>query len=98
VYATGRRTPAPGPATQLRPKTPHSDGEILEAIRACVATCPFRGEGYRKMRARLAHSWLHFGGKRALPLLRAHGLLAPPSQSYATEMDTVFCYPAVQLQ
>src|SRR5207247_776697 len=55
VYTAGRPTPAPGPARKPGPKTRHSDGEIIEAIRAILAACPFQGEGYRKVRARLAH-------------------------------------------
>jgi transposase InsO family protein len=42
-----------------------------------LAASPFYGEGYRKIRARLAHQGLHVGGKRVLRLMRAHGLLAP---------------------
>ena len=49
----------------------------LEAIRAVLAACPFHGDGYRKVRARLAHRGLHLGGKRVLRLLQVHGLLAP---------------------
>lgn len=77
VYAAGRPPSAPGPATKPGPKTRHSDAEIVEAIRAVLAACPFHGEGYRKVRARLAHRGLHLGGKRVLRLMRAHGLLAP---------------------
>ena len=59
------------------PRTPRSDAELVAAIREILATCPFHGEGYRKVRARLAHRGLTVGGKRVLRLLRAHGLLAP---------------------
>jgi putative transposase len=37
----------------------------------------FHGEGYRKVRARLAHRGVAVGGKRVLRLMRTHGLLAP---------------------
>jgi transposase InsO family protein len=53
------------------------DAEVLAAIRETLATCPFHGEGYRKVRARLAHRGIRVGGKRVLRLMRAHGLLAP---------------------
>lgn len=59
------------------PKTRVSDADLLPAIRDVLATCPFHGEGYRKVRARLAHRGLAVGGKRVLRLMRAHGLLAP---------------------
>jgi len=75
-------TMAPAPvATVLRakrgPKTAVSDAEIVEAIRAVLAATPFHGEGYRKVRARLAHRSFAIGGKRVLRLMRAHHLLAP---------------------
>jgi len=47
------------------------------AIRAVLAATPFHGEGYRKVRARLAHRGLAVGGKRVLRLMRQHQLLAP---------------------
>lgn len=59
------------------PKTTASDAEIVEGIRAVLANCPFHGEGYRKVRARLAHRGLAVGGKRVLRVMRTHGLLAP---------------------
>jgi len=59
------------------PKTKWSDEPIIEGIRAVIAGSPFHGEGYRKVRARLAHRGIHVGGKRVLRLMRIHGLLAP---------------------
>lgn len=59
------------------PRTAVSDAELLTAIRAVLAACPFHGEGYRKVRARLAHRGLAVGGKRVLRLMRQHHLLAP---------------------
>jgi putative transposase len=59
------------------PKTRWSDAEIVAAIRTVLATCPFHGEGYRKVRARLAHRSMAVGGKRVLRLMRQAGLLAP---------------------
>ena len=49
----------------------------MAEIRAVLAACPFHGEGYRKVRARLAHRGVAVSGKRVLRLMRAHGLLAP---------------------
>ena len=43
VYAV-----TPPPSSKPGPKTCHSDREVLEAIRAVLAACPFHGEGYRK--------------------------------------------------
>ena len=49
----------------------------MAGIRAILAASPFHGEGYRKVRARLAHRGLAVSGKRVLRLMRQHGLLAP---------------------
>src|SRR5262249_23605206 len=49
----------------------------VAAIRLVLAATPFHGEGYRKIRARLAHRGLAIGGKRVLRLMRGHHLLAP---------------------
>ena len=69
---------APRESTGKRgPKTAISDVELVTEIRAVLAACPFHGEGYRKVRARLAHRGYAASGKRVLRLMRAHGLLAP---------------------
>ncbi len=79
VYAA--TTPAAGPAVsrpdKRGPKPAVRDQEVVAAIREVLARTPFHGEGYRKVRARLAHRGLQIGGKRVLRLMRAHGLLAP---------------------
>ena len=59
------------------PKTAVSDSELITAIRAVLVATPFHGEGYRKVRARLAHRGFAIGGKRVLRLMRQHQLLAP---------------------
>ena len=79
--STVYRTTAPAPAAPLvvakrGPKTSHSDAEVIEAIRAVLAATPFHWEGYRKVRARLAHRGLSLGGKCVLRLMRVHHLLA----------------------
>jgi putative transposase len=78
VYRTTAPAPAvPQVAAKRGPKTARSDAEVVAAIRAVLAATPFHGEGYRKVRARLAHRGLAIGGKRVLRLMRAHHLLAP---------------------
>jgi putative transposase len=57
--------------TKRGPKT-RSDAEILDGIRAVLVATPFHGEGYRKVRARLAHRGLAVSGKRVLHLMRIH--------------------------
>ncbi len=77
VSAQGRPQ-QPVRAPQKRgPKTTWSDAEVGEGIRIVLVTCPFHGEGYRKVRARLAHRGLAVSGKRVLRLMRQHGVLAP---------------------
>ena len=76
VYATPLVGPVPsggrrGPMPAVR------DGVLVAAIRAVLAATPFHGEGYRKVRARLAHRGLAVSGKRVLRLMREHQLLAP---------------------
>ncbi len=76
VYAAPS-VPPPAGAGKRGPKPALSDLELLTAIRQILATSPFHGEGYRKVRARLAHAGRRVGGKRVLRLMRQHQLLAP---------------------
>jgi transposase InsO family protein len=76
VYAASPRMPA-APAGRRGPKPVITDAVLVEAIRAVLAATPFHGEGYRKVRARLAHRGLAVSGKRVLRLMRRHQLLAP---------------------
>jgi putative transposase len=77
VYAAGAGTPSPSPPGKRGPKTERSDEAVVTAIRAVLTATPFHGEGYRKVRARLAHRGLAVSGKRVLRLMRIHQLLAP---------------------
>src|SRR5712692_5347958 len=76
VYAAPAARPALARGKR-GPQTATSDAAIVEAIRAVLASTPFHGEGYRRVRARLAHRGLAVGGKRVLRLMRQHQLLAP---------------------
>ncbi len=79
VYAVRQATTTVSvtPPGKRGPRTVGPDAEIVAAIRAVLAATPFHGEGYRKVRARLAHRGLAVGGKRVLRLMREHHLLAP---------------------
>jgi hypothetical protein len=55
VYATLHHRGHPAGPRKRGPKTPTTDAALLDGIRAVLATCPFHGEGYRKVRGRLAH-------------------------------------------
>ncbi len=77
VYAAALPAAA-GPAPGKRgPKTRVSDADLVATIRGILRETPFHGEGYRKVRARLAHRGLAVGGKRVLRVMRQHHLLAP---------------------
>ena len=76
VYRAPLSTP-PERAGRRGPKPAITDEVLVEAIRAVLAATPFHGEGYRKVRARLAHRGLAVSGKRVLRLMRQHQLLAP---------------------
>jgi transposase InsO family protein len=78
VYAAALPTAALRPLPAKRgPKTVVSDETLVAAIRTVLAETPFHGEGYRKVRARLAHHGLAVSGKRVLRLMQQHQLLAP---------------------
>jgi transposase InsO family protein len=60
------------------PKTPVSDVELLDLIRADLADSPFQGEGYRKVWARLrVQREVRVSAKRVLRLMRENQLLSP---------------------
>jgi transposase-like protein len=71
IYARRGRstgTPRPGPTGSI------SDSDLLELIRRVLLVCPFTGEGYRKVRARLRREHgVCVSGKRVLRLLRREG-------------------------
>jgi putative transposase len=75
VYARRAQAGAggrPGPATSI------SDPDLLRLLRRVLASSPFAGEGYRKVRARLRRDHgVRVSGKRVLRRLRREGLLAP---------------------
>ena len=77
VYAAAAAPARPAGRGKRGPKTVHADADLVAAIRGVLAASPFHGEGYRKVRARLAHRGLAVSGKRVLRLMRQHGLLAP---------------------
>jgi len=76
-YAHQRPEPV-GPANKRGPRTTISDAELLSLIREDLATTLFKGEGYRKVWARLrVQKAVHVGSKRVLRLMRDNHLLSP---------------------
>ena len=74
VYATASPLGAAPVLGKRGPKTLVSDPDLVAAIRRVLSETPFHGEGYRKVRARLAHRGVAVGGKRVLRLVRQHQL------------------------
>ena len=70
VYAAQRQPVPSSPPGKRGPKTCWGDVEVVAGIRAILAANAFHGEGYRKIRARLAHRGLPVSGKRVLRLMR----------------------------
>ena len=69
-----------GPMTLAKrgPKTNLDDTSLLTLIRADLAASPFKGEGHRKVWARLRYVEGHeVGRNRILRLMRLHRLLSP---------------------
>ncbi|HZP39786.1 MAG TPA: integrase core domain-containing protein [Methylomirabilota bacterium] len=64
-----------GVSAGRRPRSATPD--LVAAIRRVLSETPFHGEGYRKVRARLAHRGVAASGKRVLRLMRQQQLLAP---------------------
>jgi transposase InsO family protein len=54
-----------------------TDAELVEAIRELLAESTFRGEGYRKIWARLRFKGIRTSKRRVLRVTREHGLQAP---------------------
>ncbi len=81
LYARRARLqrPARGAGLGRRGPTPAlSDAQLLAAIRSDLARSPFRGEGHRKVHARLRildGVWV--SRTRVLRVMRAKGLLSP---------------------
>ena len=71
--APARQTPPRRPG----PVGPMPDAALVEAIRGVLAAGAFRGEGHRKVWARLRHAGVRTSRRRVLRLMRGHGLLAP---------------------
>lgn len=59
------------------PKPKIDDSELLEMIRKDIATSPFKGEGHRKVHARLKRKKARVGRNRILGLMKENNLLSP---------------------
>jgi putative transposase len=84
VYLAQARQTAPAALREKRgPKTPWSDAELVEKIRAVLAASLFLGEGHRKVWARLRWQEVRTSKARVLRLMREANLLAPTRVGHA---------------
>ena len=84
VYLAQARQTAPAELREKRgPKTPWSDAELVEKIRAVLAASLFLGEGHRKVWARLRWQEVRTSKARVLRLMREANLLAPTRVGHA---------------
>jgi hypothetical protein len=78
-YAQALKEPVMA-STEIKrgPKTNLDDAALLALIRADLAASPFKGEGHRKVWARLRYVGGHrVGRNRVLRLMHLHRLLSP---------------------
>lgn len=65
------------PKKKRGPKTELSDDAILGMIREVLEASPWKGEGYRKVHARLRQRGVRVASRRVLRLMRENDLLSP---------------------
>lgn len=84
VYATKGRAAGPaGPPRRRGPKPRGSDEALLAALRTVLTAAPFRGEGHRKVGARLRWQGVRTSKARGLRLMREAQVLAPTRVGHA---------------
>ena len=76
-YAAGLRAVVEEPVAKRGPRPEISDKELLGEIRREIESCPFVGEGHRKVHRRLNDRGVFTGRGRVLRLMRRNGLLVP---------------------
>ena len=76
-YARRHRRTHPVEYRKRGPRTAWSDEALTERIREQIAASPFRGEGHRKVWARLRVAGIRTSKARVLRLMRQAQLLAP---------------------
>lgn len=81
-YAARQRQQQPRQPQKRGPKV-HTDEELIADIRVLLSESVFRGEGYRKIWARLRHKGIRTSKDRVLRLMREHQLLSPWRQPEA---------------
>ena len=80
-YARRHRLNHPVESRKRGPRTAWTDEALTERIREQIAASPFRGEGHRKVWARLRVAGIRSSKARVLRLMRQAQLLAPQRQA-----------------
>lgn len=76
-YAAGLKAVVEEPVAKRGPRPGILDQELLLEIRREIESCPFVGEGHRKVHRRLNDRGVFTGRGRVLRLMRQNGLLVP---------------------
>jgi putative transposase len=71
IRLKGSERAKPGPKPRI------NDSELLGLVKEDIATSPFRGEGHRKVHARLKRQNARVGRNRVLDIMKANNLLSP---------------------
>lgn len=64
------------------PKAKLCDQEVLEMLKKDIATTPFKGEGHKKIHARLKKQGVAISRNRVLKLMKQNKLLSPHRRRY----------------
>lgn len=75
-YRASREAQKRGPKPQVE------ENKLLEEIRRDLKQTPFKGEGHRKVHARLKKEGVKTGRNRVLRVMREHKLLSPHRSTY----------------
>lgn len=77
-----KRRKKKGPSVKRGPKPKIAEEALVKNIREEIAGSPFKGEGHRKIHARLKRRALCVGRNRVLKAMKEHQLLSPHRSSY----------------
>ena len=70
------------PPKRRGPKPKQEDQKLLEEIKIEITNSPFKGEGHRKIHARLKRKNIRTGRNRVLKLMKENKLLSPHRRAY----------------
>lgn len=77
IYARRKRQGQTTIRSKRGPKPRVSDKEVLNAVRQDLINSPFKGEGHRKVHARIRRNGTIVGKNRVLHIMRNENLLSP---------------------